>query len=179
MKKKKLLIVIALALIISYLLARNGVFHIDQEECTSCGICLPVCPEDAIEFNFATFEYTINPETCTACGICFETCANGAIYYATSGENLEVTALEDVQIFPNPAKDKFKVSLTDSSRESNLGKVELYNVKGQKIADLGNIEARSLEVDITKLNSELTSGIYFLQITQKESMGFKKLNIIK
>jgi len=166
-------------LVISYLVARSGVFQIDQDECTSCGICLPVCPEDAIEFNFATFEYVINPETCNACGICFDTCNNGAIYYATSGENLEVAALDDVQVYPNPAKEKFRVSLTESSRKSSLGKVELYNVKGQKIADLGNIETRSLEVNISKLNSELTSGIYFLQITQEKTMGFKKLNIIK
>jgi len=179
MKKKKLLIIIALVLVISYLLARNGVFQIDQDECTSCGICLPVCPEDAIEFNFATFEYTINPEACTACGICFDTCANGAIYYATSNEDVQVAPLHDVKVYPNPAKDKFRVSLTDESRKSSLGKVELFNAKGQKISDLGTVETRSLEVDIAKLNLEVTSGIYFLQISNEKSMGFKKINIIK
>lgn len=177
--KKKLLIVIAIVLVISYLVARSGVFQIDQEACTSCGICLPVCPENAIEFNFATFEYEINPEACTACGICFDTCNNGAIYYATSGEDVEVTPLEDVKIYPNPAKDKFRISLTDESKKSSLGKVALYNTKGQKIKDLGLIETRSLEVDLAKLKIELTSGIYFLQISNEKSMGFKKVNIIK
>lgn len=177
--KKKLLIVIVIVLIMSYLIARSGVFQIDQEACTSCGICLPVCPEDAIEFDFATFEYVINPETCTACGICFDTCNNGAIYYATSGDNVEVVALDDVLVYPNPAKEKFKVSLDENSKKSSLGKVGLFNVKGQKIADLGNVEARSLEVDISKLDADLASGVYFLQITQEKSRGFVKLNIIK
>jgi NAD-dependent dihydropyrimidine dehydrogenase PreA subunit len=59
---------------------------VDKEECVSCGICVGVCPEEAI-----TVEDTavINPQKCTGCGLCVDECPNESI----SLVKLEVVAL--------------------------------------------------------------------------------------
>lgn len=52
-------------------------FIIDKQECTACGLCLDVCPSEAIrdEGDF----FIIDPELCDSCGSCLEECANEAI----------------------------------------------------------------------------------------------------
>ena len=40
------------------------------EKCIQCGLCFPVCPEDAIDFNY---------DYCKGCGVCAKVCPFGAI----------------------------------------------------------------------------------------------------
>jgi len=50
---------------------------VDREKCLSCGGCISVCSQDAINMQ-STKAYVIN-EKCINCGICIQTCPIGAI----------------------------------------------------------------------------------------------------
>jgi ferredoxin len=56
---------------------------VDEEECASCGICVRVCPEEAIIVNDIA---VIDPLKCTGCGSCVDECPNRAISLAESKE---------------------------------------------------------------------------------------------
>ena len=58
---------------------RKAVAVIDSEKCTGCGICVDVCPVNAIEVNQ---EAVVNDETCTGCAACVSECPNEAIVIA-------------------------------------------------------------------------------------------------
>jgi len=49
---------------------------LDQEKCTGCGICVDVCPVNAITLNDIA---EIDKDTCTGCGICLNVCPTQAI----------------------------------------------------------------------------------------------------
>jgi NAD-dependent dihydropyrimidine dehydrogenase PreA subunit len=55
-------------------------FHIDAEKCNSCGVCVPVCPQEAI--SIIGEKAVINHRLCGECGNCLEVCVAGAIYEA-------------------------------------------------------------------------------------------------
>lgn len=62
-------------------------YVVEAESCISCGMCLRVCPEDAI--SYVDGKAFIDPEKCSNCGICaglepkkFRGCPVGAIHPA-------------------------------------------------------------------------------------------------
>jgi ferredoxin len=52
---------------------------VSAEQCTGCGICLDVCPVEAIVVVNGTA--TISDD-CTGCGACVAKCPNGALSLA-------------------------------------------------------------------------------------------------
>ena len=54
----------------------SGIVSIDREKCTGCGICVDVCPTNAIEVNEHA---VVNAEACTGCAACVSECPNEAI----------------------------------------------------------------------------------------------------
>ena len=52
---------------------------IDPELCLACGSCQSVCPEGAIEMDFATMRYAVDPERCTNEHECLSVCSSDAI----------------------------------------------------------------------------------------------------
>ena len=46
---------------------------IDTDECTGCGICIDVCPNDVLELvdDVSTI---VNEDACEGCGACVEEC---------------------------------------------------------------------------------------------------------
>ena len=48
--------------------------------CSSCGVCIAICPYSAAEFNEKTGIAEINPVLCKGCGLCVASCRSGAIH---------------------------------------------------------------------------------------------------
>ena len=51
--------------------------QINQEKCTGCGLCVEICPVEAISME--DDKAKIDAEKCVDCGQCVEECPNEAI----------------------------------------------------------------------------------------------------
>ena len=60
--------------------------HVDAEHCVGCGICVHVCPTEALVKHVSAMELTrtINYSLCTNCGICAEACPQNVIHFEQS-----------------------------------------------------------------------------------------------
>lgn len=65
----------------SSLNARRGsspiIAVVDQTQCIQCGLCVEVCPEQAV--SLVDEVLTIDADKCVACGMCIHECASEAI----------------------------------------------------------------------------------------------------
>ena len=50
-----------------------------SEKCKQCGLCLPVCPENAIPCDANGNRGEFNLDTCKGCGVCAKVCPFKAI----------------------------------------------------------------------------------------------------
>lgn len=80
------------------------------------------------------------------------------------------TTISDVEIYPNPAKNKLFISYSGTQVFQQIN-IDVYNNKGQLIPLPVNAENGIAELDI----SNLSSGIYYINIRSSESMVKKKL----
>ena len=53
---------------------------VDPNFCSSCGVCVEVCPYSAPKFNENTGKAEIQPTLCKGCGLCVASCRSGAIH---------------------------------------------------------------------------------------------------
>ena len=60
-------------------------------------------------------------------------------------------------IYPNPAKDKVFITSPNP-----IGKVSIYNISGQLVKTIKNIETNDLKIDISSLNK----GVYFISVSK-------------
>ena len=51
--------------------------QIDQEKCSGCGLCVDICPLEAISLENGKAK--VDKDTCTECGQCVDECPNKAI----------------------------------------------------------------------------------------------------
>ena len=56
------------------------------EKCIQCGLCFPVCPEDAIPVGKDQKRTDFNYDYCKGCGVCSKVCPFGAISMKVEGE---------------------------------------------------------------------------------------------
>jgi len=59
------------------------VYSIDIDQCSACGRCQSVCPNEAI-FGSDQDARKINAALCVACGLCFRVCDDHAVQYQSS-----------------------------------------------------------------------------------------------
>jgi heterodisulfide reductase subunit A len=52
---------------------------VDEELCSGCKTCVPLCPYSAISFNEEKKVSRINEALCKGCGTCVAACPSGAI----------------------------------------------------------------------------------------------------
>ena len=55
------------------------VAHVNPNCCSSCGVCVSVCPYSAPDFNQKTGKAEIQATLCKGCGLCVASCRSGAI----------------------------------------------------------------------------------------------------
>ncbi len=53
----------------------------DEDRCTHCGMCISICPVDAMCMDLDTMMVHYLPEKCIACGTCIDACPPGAIAF--------------------------------------------------------------------------------------------------
>ncbi|NLT37626.1 MAG: 4Fe-4S binding protein [Methanomassiliicoccus sp.] len=46
----------------------------DESRCTNCGMCVSICPADAIEMDRKDWTVKFHLEKCIACGLCVSSC---------------------------------------------------------------------------------------------------------
>lgn len=51
----------------------------NSEKCKQCGLCFPVCPDDAIPVEKDGNRKDFNFDACKGCGVCAKVCPFGAI----------------------------------------------------------------------------------------------------
>jgi len=59
--------------------AGGTVSTVDKQKCNCCGVCVEVCPFNAIELNQKDNIAVVNEALCKGCGVCASTCRSGAI----------------------------------------------------------------------------------------------------
>ena len=57
-----------------------------SEKCTQCGLCFPVCPEEAIPVGKDQKRGNFNYDYCKGCGVCAKVCPFKAIEMVNEGE---------------------------------------------------------------------------------------------
>jgi len=55
----------------------------DEERCTNCGMCVSICPADAIEMDRDTWKVIFHLEKCIACGLFISSCPPRAMKLKT------------------------------------------------------------------------------------------------
>ena len=53
---------------------------VNQAFCSSCGICVSVCPYSAPRFDEKTGKAVVEPTLCKGCGLCVVSCRSGALW---------------------------------------------------------------------------------------------------
>lgn len=51
----------------------------NDERCTYCSLCVPLCPTGSFEMDTASKEVHFRDEKCVACGLCIKICPMGAM----------------------------------------------------------------------------------------------------
>lgn len=46
----------------------------DDKRCSGCGVCVPICPTNALSVNPNTSEVDFDKEKCIACELCIKVC---------------------------------------------------------------------------------------------------------
>ena len=81
---------------------------------------------------------------------------------------------DDLLIYPNPAKDKFKVQ--SSKSKVVVSEIEIYDLNGRKMIEkLFPVGSETIEIDV----SGLKNGVYFCRLISENKSVTKKLIIKK
>ena len=51
----------------------------NEEKCTHCGVCVPICPADAFQIDPATRKVIFHEDKCIACELCIKICPTHAM----------------------------------------------------------------------------------------------------
>ncbi|MFC1487208.1 4Fe-4S dicluster domain-containing protein [Thermoproteota archaeon] len=86
---------------------KNYSLKLDRKECVGCGVCMEICPREAIEVTRTAKKevekaksptVTISEQKCNYCGMCEAICPFGALNTKINGEH--VVSVVDTESFP-------------------------------------------------------------------------------
>ncbi|MDD4156491.1 MAG: agmatine deiminase family protein [Candidatus Cloacimonetes bacterium] len=101
----------------------------------------------------------------------------------TNSDNNEILTPFYVSVYPNPIilNETSNINLDINSHKNSSVKINLYNVKGQKVSEtMANLQKNTLNQlkwDISQ--AKLSNGIYFMKIENADKPVIKKVLIIK
>jgi uncharacterized Fe-S center protein len=159
-----------------------------KELCTSCGICVKDCPEDAISMD----PLEINLNKCSGCGKCISSCPRGAIVRSTNNEKTKIF-LEKLVEYAKPAIEKvnsvyFNVIMTVSPScdcANNPQKPFINDIGILASTDIVAIEAaahdlvdKAHQCDDAFLKVNSVSGKHQIEYAEKMGMGSKNYILI-
>ena len=93
---------------------------------------------------------------------------------------IEVTGLltfELEQNYPNPFNPG--TSIKYSIPESGFVSLDVFNLLGEKVASLVNVEQEAGKYEVNFDASKLTSGVYFYQLQAGDHISLKKMLLLK
>lgn len=130
-------------------------------------------------FNQGTYVLTV-----TNFSGCSSSCNATVTYYskleAPSIENVEIDLTNvTIETYPNPFNSKAIFEFQNTHTNSHVV-IELYNLKGNKIATLFDQEVTKSVMYTTELNAEdLVQGIYIYRVTDGHQITNRKIVLIK
>ncbi len=148
--------------------AKRYSLTLDKTRCTGCGICMEICPREAIEIKKipkADGEKTkpptidISEEKCHYCGMCDPICPFGALKVRINGEHM--IPVINSESFPQLIREievdttKCDLDCVDCEKACplNLIKVSVHTPNGEEVTDIKprpNKENLTVTVDIEK-----------------------------
>ena len=128
--------------------------------------------QDSLELSSTNFSYTFQPgeyRLYTSKRIKRDNVFVGI-------DNHQTNEFSDMQVWPNPNNGNFNVSFNNST--GGFYKLEIFSSIGQKIFEnsFGNL-VYGANTHSINLNSSLSSGIYFVKLSNKSSIFIKKIII--
>ena len=143
--------------------AKHYSLTLDKNKCTGCGVCMEICPREAIQVTRAkkaegekakSPTVTISEEKCHYCGMCEAVCPFGALNIKVDGEH--VVSVVDTESFPKIIR-KIKVDGTKCGLECleieeacplNHIKVSVCNPDEKEVADKTSKSKKKLNVKV-------------------------------
>ncbi|UCH01457.1 MAG: CoB--CoM heterodisulfide reductase iron-sulfur subunit A family protein [Candidatus Bathyarchaeota archaeon] len=69
---------------------------VEKQKCNSCGLCVAICPYQAVELEPKTGIATVLEVKCKGCGICSSACRSQAIHIHNYTDNQIVTMIQSI-----------------------------------------------------------------------------------
>jgi ferredoxin len=101
---------------------------IKQEDCTRCGICIDICPTDAITMEEEGA--LIDMDLCIRCGECHEVCPIDAVRH--DSERIPEEVEENIRWTMN----LMKYYKTDQEIKEFIERIEKHFMKEKRVAEL-------------------------------------------
>ena len=110
--------------------------------------------------------------------------SNVSVNYSFTVSEVETFAEESefqrqilLNCFPNPFRNETTISFESTAKDAKNAKIEIYNVKGEKIKSFSIISERGTIIwnGTDEFSKRVKSGVYFLQFNLSEKVATKKI----
>ncbi len=148
--------------------AKRYSLTLDKTRCTGCGICMKICPREAIEIRKIPKKdrekvkspmIDVSQEKCHYCGMCESICPFGALMVKIDGKH--IISVVEKESFPQLVREieidstKCSFDCVDCEKACplNLIKVSVHNPRGERVTNLDSIQNKenlTVTVDIEK-----------------------------
>ncbi len=118
-------------------MAKRKIVKIDQEKCTGCGLCIPACPEGALQIIDGKARL-ISDLFCDGLGACLGPCPEGAI----SIEEREAEPYDESRIMENIVKQG------ENTIKAHLKHLQEHNQKEFLQQAIAFLKKRNIEIPI-------------------------------
>ncbi|MFH1768297.1 MAG: 4Fe-4S binding protein [Candidatus Omnitrophota bacterium] len=133
-------------------MAKRKIIKIDQEKCNGCGLCMPNCPEGALQIIDGK-AHLVSDLFCDGLGVCIGHCPQGAI----SVEEREAGEYDEIQVMENIVKQGDKVITAHLKHLIEHGQKEYFKQAVAFLKEKGFSELVDKDVHLAYLHSHAGS----------------------